>query len=348
MSWWKFLRPSGAQRFDVANTHIVELTKRRPEISLTKQGAAVGNMRVNLSWQMRTSDTGGWTAERGGFFSRQLDVFKPRVVQAAGPAMVNVDLDLACMYELADGSKGVVQPLGKLHGDLDSPPYVQMSGDDRFGGTSGETLYINFDKRDEFKRLLVFVYIYDGTPAVRPHAREGGDLPRLGPADRDPAHRAGAAGEVVRGGADREPQGRADRAARGQIRLRLPGRTGPPLRLGPPMGPRLQIQGLTSRRPAPRSAAHREVRRAAPPGDSLRPVRRFRRHVGGPDYPPQAWLRRSPRFTGWQPPRAAQPRRRIPPGPGPPPPRWRGPGVPAGRCPAAAGGPAVRSATARR
>lgn len=181
MSWWKFLRPSGAQRFDVANTHIVELTKRRPEISLTKQGAAVGNMRVNLSWQMRTSDTGGWTAERGGFFSRQLDVFKPRVVQAAGPAMVNVDLDLACMYELADGSKGVVQPLGKLHGDLDSPPYVQMSGDDRFGGTSGETLYINFDKRDEFKRLLVFVYIYDGTPAVRPHAREGGDLPRLGP-----------------------------------------------------------------------------------------------------------------------------------------------------------------------
>ncbi|WP_328913357.1 MULTISPECIES: TerD family protein [unclassified Streptomyces] len=172
MSWWKFLRPSGAQRFDVANTHIVELTKRRPEISLTKQGAAVGNMRVNLSWQMRTSDTGGWTAERGGFFSRQLDVFKPRVVQAAGPAMVNVDLDLACMYELADGSKGVVQPLGKLHGDLDSPPYVQMSGDDRFGGTSGETLYINFDKRDEFKRLLVFVYIYDGTPAFdRTHAK---------------------------------------------------------------------------------------------------------------------------------------------------------------------------------
>ncbi|SEN29271.1 Uncharacterized protein involved in tellurium resistance [Actinacidiphila rubida] len=172
MPWWSFLRPSGAQQFDIGNAHTVELTRRRPELSLTKQGAAVGNLRVNLSWQMRTSDTGGWTTERGSFLRRQLEIFKPRVVQAAGPAMVNVDLDLACMYELTDGSKGVVQPLGNFLGDLDSPPWIQMSGDDRFGGTSGETLYINFDKRDEFKRLLVFVYIYDGTPAFdRTHAK---------------------------------------------------------------------------------------------------------------------------------------------------------------------------------
>jgi tellurite resistance protein TerA len=172
MAWWRFLRPSGPDQFDVMNAHTVELTKRRPELSLSKQGGAVGNMRVNLSWQMRTSDTGGWTRERGSFLRRQIDVFKPRVVQAAGPAMVNVDLDLACMYELADGSKGVVQPLGNFLGDLDAPPYIQMSGDDRFGSGSGETLYINFDKRDEFKRLLVFVYIYDGTPAFdRTHAK---------------------------------------------------------------------------------------------------------------------------------------------------------------------------------
>jgi uncharacterized protein involved in tellurium resistance len=172
MAWWSFLRPSGAQQFDVANAHTVELTKRHPMVSLSKQGAAVGNLRVNLSWSMRTSDTEGWATSNGGFLRRQVDVFKPRVVQAAGPAMVNVDLDLACMYELADGSKGVVQPLGNLLGDLDAPPYIQMSGDDRFGGTSGETLYINFDKREEFKRLLVFVYIYDGTPAfARTHAK---------------------------------------------------------------------------------------------------------------------------------------------------------------------------------
>ncbi|WNI15358.1 TerD family protein [Actinacidiphila sp. ITFR-21] len=172
MDWRSFLGSGGSRQFDLTNVHSVELTKRRPEISLTKQGAAVGNMRVNLSWQMRTSDTAGWTVERRGFLRRQLDVFKPQVVQAAGPAMVNVDLDLACLYELADGTKGVVQPLGGFLGDLDSAPYIKVSGDDRFGGSSGETLFINLDKREEFKRLLVFVYIYDGTPAFdRAHAK---------------------------------------------------------------------------------------------------------------------------------------------------------------------------------
>jgi uncharacterized protein involved in tellurium resistance len=171
MAWWRFLRPDSAGQFDIANAHSVELTKRHPVISLSKSGAAVGNMRVNLSWSMRPSDT-GWGTDRPGFVRRQLEVFKPRVVQAAGPAMVNVDLDLACLYELADGTKGVVQPLGDFLGDLDQPPYIQMSGDDRFGSGTGETLFINFDKREEFKRLLVFVYIYDGTPAFdRAHAK---------------------------------------------------------------------------------------------------------------------------------------------------------------------------------
>ncbi|MDF9812936.1 Tellurium resistance [Streptomyces sp. SPB162] len=172
MAWWKFLRPSGASQFDVANAHTVELTKRHPMVSLSKQGAAVGNLRINLSWQMRTSDTGGWNKQgAGGLLSRGMHLFKPEIVQAAGPAMVNVDLDLACMYELADGTKGVVQPLGNFLGDLNEAPYIKLSGDDRFGGTSGETMHINFDKRDEFVRLLVFVYIYDGTPAFdRTHA----------------------------------------------------------------------------------------------------------------------------------------------------------------------------------
>jgi tellurite resistance protein TerA len=172
---WKFpgfLRPSGAAQFDVANAHTVELTRRHPVVSLTKQGAATGNLRINLSWSMRTSDSVSWNPHRGSWLRRQLQIFKPEPVQAAGPAMVNVDLDLACLYELTDGTKGVVQPLGDFLGDLDAAPWIQMSGDDRFGGSSGETLYINFDKRDEFKRLLVFVYIYDGTPAFdRTHAK---------------------------------------------------------------------------------------------------------------------------------------------------------------------------------
>ncbi|MFC5720071.1 Tellurium resistance [Streptomyces gamaensis] len=147
----------------------VELTKRHPTFSLTKQGAVTGNLRVNLSWRMRTSEF--TDRPRGGGLRSPLSKFRPEIVQAQGTAMVNVDLDLACLYELKDGTKGVVQPLGNILGSLNSPPYIQLSGDDRFGSGSGETIYINMDHRDDFKRLLVFVYIYDGTPAFdRTHA----------------------------------------------------------------------------------------------------------------------------------------------------------------------------------
>lgn len=161
-----------APQFDGGGSHVVELTKRNPVVSLTKQGAASGHLRVNLSWQMRTSDFGQRGGVRAGSLLRNPGrMFKPEIVQAQGPAVVNVDLDLACLYELKDGTKGVVQPLGDFLGDLNAAPYVKLSGDDRFGSGSGETLYINLDHRDEIKRLLIFVYIYDGTPAFdRTHA----------------------------------------------------------------------------------------------------------------------------------------------------------------------------------
>ncbi|WP_055498318.1 Tellurium resistance, partial [Streptomyces albus] len=152
------------------STYAVELTKRYSELSLTKQGADTGSMRVNLSWRMRSSDLDG-RPRRTASLRHPLRALKPEVVQAHTQGVVNVDLDLACMYELADGSKGVVQPLGNFLGDWNGPPYVKLTGDDRFGSPSGETLYVNLDHRDEIKRLLFFVYIYDGTPAFdRTHA----------------------------------------------------------------------------------------------------------------------------------------------------------------------------------
>jgi uncharacterized protein involved in tellurium resistance len=158
-----FLRTDKKTPFDVGNDHTITLTKRRQVVSLSQQGSATGNLRVNLTWQMRTSDFGDRSRE-GGFW-RSLNPFNPDLVQSQGPAMVNVDLDLACMYELADGTKGVVQPLGDFLGSFNERPYLQLSGDDRFGSGSGETMYINLDHKDEFRRLLIFVYIYDGTPA---------------------------------------------------------------------------------------------------------------------------------------------------------------------------------------
>ncbi|MFJ9414305.1 Tellurium resistance [Streptomyces sp. NPDC101227] len=170
-NWWR----GGAPKYEFDSggaSYVVELTKRNPVVSLSKQGAASGHLRVNLHWQMRTSDFGGPGGQRTASLLRHPGrLFKPEIVQAQGPAVVNVDLDLACMYELKDGTKGVVQPLGNFLGELNTPPFVQLSGDDRFGSGSGETLYINLDHRDEIKRMLIFVYIYDGTPAFdRTHA----------------------------------------------------------------------------------------------------------------------------------------------------------------------------------
>lgn len=168
VSFWGNWRREGVPKFDSGGaSYAVELTKRKPLLSLTKQGADTGNLRINLSWRMRTSDFSGRPGREGGrgLLRQPTKLFKPEVVQAQGPAVVNVDLDLACMYELADGTKGVVQPLGGFFGDINSPPYIKLSGDDRFGSGSGETVYVNLDHKDDFKRLLIFVYIYDGTPA---------------------------------------------------------------------------------------------------------------------------------------------------------------------------------------
>ncbi|MBA2811620.1 Tellurium resistance [Streptomyces sp. KM273126] len=161
----------GRAQFDSgsAASNAIELVKRHQTVSLTKQGAATGNLRVNLSWRMRTSDIGA--PKRQSLLRHPFQALKPDEVKAHSQSMVNVDLDLGVLYELTDGSKGVVQPLGSFFGDTNAPPYVKCSGDDRFGSGSGETIYVNLDHRDEIKRLLVFVYIYDQTPAFdRTHA----------------------------------------------------------------------------------------------------------------------------------------------------------------------------------
>ncbi|OLZ69442.1 Tellurium resistance [Streptomyces sp. IMTB 2501] len=152
-----------------AATGSIQLNGRHHTVSLTKQGAATGHLRVNLTWRMRTSDFDA--NQRTSLFRHPFRALKPPEVLGHGQSMVNVDLDLGCLYELTDGTKGVVQPLGNLLGDVNAPPYIKLSGDDRFGSASGETMYVNLDHLDAIKRLLVFVYIYDQTPAFdRTHA----------------------------------------------------------------------------------------------------------------------------------------------------------------------------------
>ncbi|MEU0369028.1 TerD family protein [Streptomyces sp. NPDC006283] len=123
----------------------VTLTKETPSVSLTKQGGTSGALRVNLSWQVRKQFQ-GWGAKLG------------RAVAMHG----DLDLDLCALYELSDGRKGVVQALGNAFGALDRPPYIHLDGDDRTGGTPGENLTVNLDHRQDIRRVVIFVTIYEG------------------------------------------------------------------------------------------------------------------------------------------------------------------------------------------
>ncbi|MFJ4201121.1 TerD family protein [Streptomyces sviceus] len=124
----------------------VTLTKAAPSVSLAKQGGTSGAMRVNLNWQVRKQFS-GWGSKRGRAVAMHADL----------------DLDLCALYELTDGRKGVVQALGNAYGALHQPPYIHLDGDDRTGAlASGENLTVNLDHQRDFRRILVFVTIYEG------------------------------------------------------------------------------------------------------------------------------------------------------------------------------------------
>lgn len=124
----------------------VTLTKETPTVSLTKQGGTSGVMRVNLNWQVHKQFK-SWGQKLGKVMALHSDL----------------DLDLGAFFELADGTKGVVQALGNSFGALHQPPFIHLDADDRTGARSeGENLTINLDAKDIFRRILVFVTIYEG------------------------------------------------------------------------------------------------------------------------------------------------------------------------------------------
>ena len=133
--------PSGAAPVSLSK---VTLTKSAPKVSLTKQGSSTGILRVNLNWNARPA--GG-----GGLFKR------------SAPSL---DLDLGCLYEFTDGTKGVVQALGNAFAASPrgvSEPVIRLDGDDRSGTKSdGENLFINLSYAHQIKRVLVFALIYEG------------------------------------------------------------------------------------------------------------------------------------------------------------------------------------------
>ena len=116
------------------------------KVSLKKNsGSGLGEILVNLNWNAAPAK------KKKGLLS---GIF-------GGPK--GIDLDLGCLYELKDGSKGTVQALGNAFGSLQSPPYIALDGDDRTGdAAAGENLRINGNRIAEIRRILVYTFIYEG------------------------------------------------------------------------------------------------------------------------------------------------------------------------------------------
>ena len=119
----------------------VTLTKSAPSVSLSKHGASRGMLQVNLNWNARPPEK--------GFFKKTIPL----------------DLDLGCLYEFADGTKGVVQALGNAFTaqNRQGKQLLRLDGDDRSGSVSaGENLFVDLTDPSQIKRILVFALIYEG------------------------------------------------------------------------------------------------------------------------------------------------------------------------------------------
>lgn len=111
-------------------------------INLSKKGNSYGEVAINLNWTRKKPS--GFLKFLGGG---------------------GVDLDLGCLFEMKDGTKGTVQALGNAFGSLHSAPFIALDGDDRSGDNSnGEWMRINGVQWDQIKRVLVYAFIYQGTP----------------------------------------------------------------------------------------------------------------------------------------------------------------------------------------
>lgn len=123
----------------------ISLSKTSSTVNLAK---GAGKIIVNLNW-----DQNAGKVVKKSFFGG---------TKVSG----GIDLDLGCLFELKDGSKGAVQALGNAFGNFNQAPYVNLDKDDRTGSsTDGENLFINGSQIEKMKRILVYTFIYEGIPS---------------------------------------------------------------------------------------------------------------------------------------------------------------------------------------
>ncbi|SDQ86226.1 tellurite resistance protein TerA [Pseudovibrio sp. Tun.PSC04-5.I4] len=127
------------------NLSKVSLTKNESRISLKKEDGRFGKIRVNLNWNQKKKSSGLFGMGKSG-----------------------IDLDVGAFVEGIDGTVTAVQALGNTFGNYSSFPYAFLNGDDRTGATTdGEWLEINGEQWSKLRRVLVYAFIYEGSPDWR-------------------------------------------------------------------------------------------------------------------------------------------------------------------------------------
>lgn len=141
---------AAGKRAEGQRTAVSEFLSHSGETAIINPPAkGFGKMRIGAAWDMaQVPDT--------SFLGKMVKRVKT----------VNVDLDLGCLYELQDGERGAIQALGDLYGSLDQPPFIKLSGDEREGDEEGDDEYIliNGAEWSKIKRIVFYIYIYDGMP----------------------------------------------------------------------------------------------------------------------------------------------------------------------------------------
>ena len=115
--------------------HKIDLTKGKTNITV----------HANLNW------------------NQTVQVKKGLLASIFGGGSDGPDLDLGCMYEMLNGERGVIQPLGKNFGNKSHEPFIFLDKDDRSGSASdGENMFVF--KPELVKRVMFFALIYEGAP----------------------------------------------------------------------------------------------------------------------------------------------------------------------------------------
>lgn len=141
------LGQTGVKAFDAPKTASY-LGNAGDSVALTPGPDGLGTIYVGCSWNVQK-------AVRTGFWG-----------QLFGPKKQIIDIDLGCLYELTDGTRGALQALGAEDGALDRPPFIRLSHDERTGLAEGddEYMHINGAQWGSIKRVLIYAYIYSGAP----------------------------------------------------------------------------------------------------------------------------------------------------------------------------------------